>query len=471
MKKKIISYASTFLIFCLLVNLVCLTFVYMFSFNTNNELKFDADDMIALEQNFAASGYIDSVSEENIMPSFVGVSLADGASRSGAYGGEIAERMYKDCFAIAEEFLAYGTMQTISDDSARYLVRMAKNNGFLYIKYSAAYPKSIIVSLTDKNMFLQSFSDEFIKEVFVFYNDYIGEVCTLALSEGEEHHLYTGNFGYNENFNKNIANEYNDLEGTFDFTFASEEAEDIFISKERFEAIISSDTIIPKGDVTLPKVGFGAIGTKLSDTGIYDKVLSAFTLNPEKVSVFTENDGTVIYYEEGQSVRISADGEVRYAAMGNGIDIGTVIGYYVENYEYSLQDKIGATLLIAQDITTLAGVSERAAVKLSGISYDENGNLTITYFFAYDGIDISRGERAFSFTISGNRIKEASGALFEIYDIEESDILPSALLQVCAYVCGAKEKSDIMPCYSFGESDGGVSARYHACLKNEGTLR
>lgn len=470
MKNKIISCASTFLIFCLLVSLVCLTFVYMFSFKTNNELKFNADDMIALEQNFAAAGYIDSVGKENIMPSFVGVSLADGASRAGAYKGDAAESMYKDCFTVAKEFLAYGTMQTISEENARNLVRMAKNNGFLYIKYSAAYPKSIIVSLTDKNMFLQSISDEFIKEIFVFYNDYIEEVCTLALSQGEEHYLYTGPFGYRENFNKNIASEYNNIEGTFDFTFASEETDEIFVSKEKFESFILADTIIPKGNVTLPKVGFGKLGTKFSDARVYDKVLSVFTLNPEKVSVFTENDGTVIYYEEGQSVRISAGGEIKYSAMGNGIDIGSVIGYYVENYEYSLQDKIGATLLMAQGITKLAGISEKASVKLSGIAYDEQGNLTITYFFAYDGVDISHGERAFSFTISGNRIKEASCALFDIYDIDESDTLPSALLQVCAYVYGAKEKSDIMPCYSY-EYEGSVAAQYHACVKSKEALR
>ena len=76
MGNKIKRFLSTCLIFCLLVCLVCLSFVYMFSFQISNEMSFGADDMAELEQNFAAAGYMDNVSAKNIMPVFVGVSHA-----------------------------------------------------------------------------------------------------------------------------------------------------------------------------------------------------------------------------------------------------------------------------------------------------------------------------------------------------------------------------------------------------------
>ena len=79
MKKKILNITGTLLIFALLVSLTCLTFIYMFSIQNRNESKFGAADMRALEQNFAAAGYVDTIGADNIMPVFVG-SVFDGTS-------------------------------------------------------------------------------------------------------------------------------------------------------------------------------------------------------------------------------------------------------------------------------------------------------------------------------------------------------------------------------------------------------
>lgn len=381
MGNKIKRFLSTCLIFCLLVCLVCLSFVYMFSFQISNEMSFGADDMAELEQNFAAAGYMDNVSAKNIMPVFVGVSHSSGEERVGAFCGEALENLYADCFEIAGQYLARGLAEEISEASAEDFVRMAKNNGFIYIKYAAAYPKSVIMNFSNKDTFAQSFSDEYIREIFVFYNNYTASVCAMAFSEGGNSYLYTGSFGFEENFNNNIANEYNNAEGTFDFTFASEEANSSFISKEAFSKKLYSNAVIPETAVEMPNVSFCGVSDRLEESGVYEAVLSVFTLNPEKISVFTESDGTITFFEEGQNVGIGTNGRIGYSAVGmGGISVGSVIGYNAENEEYSLRDKIGATLLMAEEIAEIAGINADISIKLSGISYDESGNLVITYY-------------------------------------------------------------------------------------------
>lgn len=468
MRNKINRFLSTFLIFCLLVSLVCLAFIYMFSFQTSNELKFNAEDMAALEQNFAAAGYMDSVNTRNILPVFVGVSLADAQMRTGSLDGEILEKLYEDCFEVAGKYLTRGNAEDISEERAEDFVRMAKNNGFFYIKYSAAYPKSVIVSFTDKDYFAQNVSDEYIREIFVFYNNYTSSVCVLALSGGEKNYLYSGYFGYDEKFNNNIVNEYNNSEGTFYFTFASEETQNVFISKEKFGEAIYANTVIPKNEVVLPKISFENVSERLLGNGVYNKILSVFTLNPEKISVFTDSDGTVTYFEEGQNVGIRLDGTVEYSAAEiGGIDIGSVIGYHAENDEYSLRDKIGATLLIAEKIVDISDLDEDISVKLSGISYDDGGNLIITYSLSYRGVDIACETNVFSFTVSGNRIRKTSCHLFDVCVYGENSALPNAFWQISAYASAAVEISDICPAYAYSAGAHSVAAQYHSCFKGE----
>ena len=471
MKNKIIGFLGNFLIFCLLVSLVCLAFIYMFSFQASSDFKFNADDMAALEQSFAAAGYMDSVSEDNIMPVFVGVSLAESQMRSGVYGGETLESMYKDCFAVAGRYLAFGSAEEISAARAEDFLLMAKSNGFFYIKYSAAYPKSVLLSFTDKEYFSETVSDEYIREIFVFYNNYTSSVCVLALSGGEKNYLYGGSFGYSENFNNNMAIEYNNAEGTFDFSFASEEAHYSFVTEEKFEKAVYANTVIVKTEIEFPDISFENIGPRLTESGVYEKILSSFTLNPEKVTVFKDSDGTFVYFEEGQSVGIFANGAIEYSsAETGGIDIGSVIGYHAENNEYSLRDKIGASLLIAEKIIEFSGTDGNISVKLSGISHDKAGNLVITYSFSYRGIDIICDTSAFSFTIAGNRITNAKCFLLDVIELDMRS-MPSALWQISVYAFSSSETADFCPVYEYSAEEKYASAQYQTCFRGGQALR
>ncbi len=464
MKTKIYDFLSTLLVFCLLVSLVCLSFVYMFSFRTGDETKFDSDDMEALGQNFAAAGYMDAAGTENILPVFVGASLAQEEKRTGAFFGDSLKDMYADCFEIVWQYLAYGTAQAVSGRSADDYIRMAKNNGFLYIKYASAYPKSVIVSFSQKDTFSLNISDEYIDELFVFKNNYTDSVCVLTVSETGNNYLYTGSFGFDENFNKNIVNEYNNAEGTFKFLFSSEKENDVFISKEKFSSAISSNAVILDDTILLGGLNFKRVSDRLASRGSYDRLLSLFTLNPEKISVFTESDGTRTFFEEGQNVSITVDGSVKYSAIGaGGMDIGVVIGYRSKTGEYSLRDKIGATLCIVDEMMEIAYLSDSLCARLSGISYDENDNLVITYSAAYEGVPVICEEAFFSFTVSGNTIKSVFCNMFDVSVYGES-VLPNAVWEYISYAAANEKGSDsrLVPAYAYDEAAEYVYARYYS---------
>ncbi len=462
MKEKIKRFCGTLVVFALLVSLVCLSFVYMFSFRTSDKTKFDADDMQALQQNFTAAGYMDSVDMKNILPIFVGVSLADGEMRVGAFSGATLENMYEDCFEVAWQFLAQGRAQLLSYEGTRDYMRMAKNSAFIYIKYAAAYPKSVIVSFTRKDTFALNISDEYIKEIFVFNNTYTGSVCVLTVCDNGKNYLYTGAFGFDENFNKNIINEYNNAEGAFVFSFSSEKENEVFISKEKFFDTVYTNAVIAEKEMFLPGLIFESISKRLDMYASYDSLLSLFTLNPEKISVFTENDGTRTFFEEGQNVSITKDGTVKYSAVGaGGMHIGAVIGYSSENNEYSLRDKIGATLCIVKEMSEAMRLSYDIGVKLSGISYDGNGNLVITYSVSYNGVTVICGEDFFSFTIAGDRIKSVVCNMFDISAYSETR-LPNAMWELIGYVSSSQTDAciSLIPAYLYTEGEENVFAHY-----------
>ena len=462
MKEKIKRFCGTLAVFALLVSLVCLSFVYMFSFRTSDKTKFDADDMQALAQNFTAAGYMDHVDVKNILPVFVGASLADGEMRVGTFGGDTLENMYEDCFEVAWQFLAQGRAQMLSDESTQDYIRMAKNGAFIYIKYAAAYPKSVIVSFTRKDTFTLNISDEYIKEIFVFNNTYTGSVCLLTVCDNGKNYVYTGEFGFDGNFNKNIINEYNNAEGAFVFSFSSEKENDVFISEEKFADTVYGNAVIAEEEIFIQGIIFESVSRRLDMYASYDSLLSLFTLNPEKISVFTENDGTRTFFEEGQNVSITKDGAVTYSAVGTGgMYIGSVIGYSSENSEYSLRDKIGATLCIANELAQAMRLSKDIGIKLSGINYDENGNLVITYSVSFCGITVICDEAFFSFTIAGNKIKGVVCNMFDATAYSETR-LPNATWELIGYAVSAETDTcvSLVPAYLYAAEGENVFAHY-----------
>ena len=462
MKKKILNITGTLLIFALLVSLTCLTFIYMFSIQNRNESKFGAADMRALEQNFAAAGYVDIIGADNIMPVFVG-SVFDGTS-VGAFSGEAKERLYRDAFGIVEKYLLFGTAEIVGEYRAREMIEAAVLGDYIYIKYPFAYPKSIIVNFSDRNTFTNNISDEYISELFVFYDEAYGAVVTLAFSDGGKYYVYSAEEPEKTGFNNKIADEYNNAEGTFSFILAKDAKTYPFIEEERFLSSVSSLALIPTGNIAVRGIKAENPYDILISENVVSSVLANFTLNPEKVSVFTDVDGAKTYFEEGQNVRVGSDGSIEYSSVGSfaGIDVGAVIGYNPENNVFSLRDKIGATVLISRGIIRAQGLSDRVGIRLSRIFYDEDGGLSVSYDLTYDGVLAKTERAAFVFNIVGEHIKKATAFVPNIVETENISYLPDALWNFVSYAVAGGEKADFMPVYSVGETftDSEIFAEY-----------
>lgn len=462
MKKRIISITGTLLIFALLVSLTCLTFIYMFSIQNRSESKFGAADMRALEQNFAAAGYVDIIGADNIMPSFVG-SVFEGTS-VGAFSGEVKERLYRDAFGIAEKYLVFGTAESVGEYRAQEMLERAVLKDYIYIKYPVAYPKSVIVNFSDRSTFTNNISDEYISEIFVFYDDAYNEVIALAVSDGRKYYVYSAEEPEKIGFNNKIANEYNNAEGTFSFILAKDAKTYPFIEEEKFLSSVSSFSLIPTENIRTYGIKAENPYNILISESVVSSVLADFTLNPEKVSVFTDVDGAKTYFEEGQNVRIGSDGGIEYSSVGSfsGINVGAVIGYNPENNVFSLRDKIGATVLISRRIIRAQGLSDRIGIRLSRIFYGDDGSLHISYDLTYDGVLLKTERKAFDFNIVGEHIKRVTSFVPNIVETENTNSLPDALWNFISYAAAGGKKADFMPVYSVGEmlSDSEIFAEY-----------
>lgn len=461
MKNRIFKISGTLLIFLLLVSLVCLSFIYMFSLQTRDELKFGSSDMLALEQDFAAAGYVEFADTENVLPVFAGVYCEDGKS-VGAFSGKVKKSLYETIFGVAEKYLLSGKTEPVEREYAERLLEKAFSNGFAYIKYAVAYPKSLLVNFFDRNTFSSQISDEYICEIFVFYDDSYGSVISLAFSDTGKCYVYSAENPDGRDFNNKIADEYNNTEGTFSFSLAGNVGNRLLVSEEIFLSGISSHTVISADNLEFPSVILSNSYELFISNDVCGALLSAFTLNPEKVSVFTDSDGAKTYFEEGQNVRINADGSAEYSSVGShlGINVGSVIGYHIENGEFSLRDKIGATLVIVGKIVRAAGFSDDIGIRLCHIGSDDDGNLVISYDLTCDGISVINGKEAFSFTFAGENIKKAHVFLPNVTKTENTKYLPSALWNFSAYALSGGEKADFFPVYNVLDSDIEIFAEY-----------
>ncbi len=443
--KKHINFIMSAAIFLLLVLFVSLSFIYMFSIQTRSELKFGKNDMAFLEQDFAAAGYIDYISVENIMPAFVGVVSERG--NVGAYSGEAKSALYRVCFSIAKKYLTSSRYDIADAEYAELLKVRAAENGCIYFKYAYSYPKSLIVNFSDRNTFSGQISDEYIKELFIFYDNTRASVIALAISGDGKNYVYTSDSEEDIGFNNRIAVEYANMEGTFDFRFAKDARILPMTDKESFEKAVYSYAVISEDAVVSSKINLGNSYEKLIENSA--TVLSTLTLNPEKAPVFTDVDGTKTFFEEGQNVVIDADGLIRYISIGllPGIDIGEVIDYRPEVGGYSLRDRVGATLVIAERIFRATGVSDKAALRLSFVGGDAEGNLVVSYALTYSSIIVDTEQAVFTFTVSGEYIKKVTAAIPTIE--EGADVsLPGALWSYTSYAMKESERADFIPAFT-----------------------
>lgn len=148
---------------------------------------------------------------------------------------------------------------------------------------------------------------------------------------------------------------------------------------------------------TMPEIRSLSADNSLSDHSS-DALMSAFGMNPNLARGYLETDGTEVYLEGSTTLRLGADGLLRYTRR----DVGT------PDINLSPTDAVNLAMGILDGTVGLE--SGMAELRLSYSSFDtETQEYTLRFEYAVNGMPVSIQGRncAAEFHISGNSVTEA----------------------------------------------------------------
>lgn len=383
--KSAVEYIKTVLLCVLAVAMVCLTVVYIFGFGNASSPDFTENDLYRLQLKQSKSPYTGRFSEKYIDPYFVGIRC--GEKKRGLFSG--TEKLY----AALSEYLpgligAEGNMIRLSEENGKSIMRDVILGDYIYIKYRAELPRSIIYYMTFPDRMAENVSDEYIRELLIYPTgsaipllDEDGKTvdiysyAALAKNDAGEYFIYTCE-GTPSSFddlyiNKKRLSSY-DITGGVRFDFAYE----LENTASLYETAVIADSI------PIEKASLDVIP---SDDVLDATLVGAFSLNYEKAAVFVDFDGGKTYFEEGQNVRIGVDGKVTYTVTG---DVGGVkmsdLGCGLDS-GFSVYDYVGCSLLLLSRTDIAFG---DAYPVITGV-FRSGDSVAVTFGLSLGGIPVS----------------------------------------------------------------------------------
>lgn len=202
-------------------------------------------------------------------------------------------------------------------------------------------------------------------------------------------------------------------------------------------SLILSDTAVPAAVSLLPL-----------STADMDRAVSAFSVNPNTASRFTESDGTLVYVESGSSLRISESGVLVYRNLsGEG---------RLRVAETASQNTLANAVKFAKKLVenSVGSSGGSARIYLTGVQ-TSGSSCTLSFGWVISGIPLLRSDGLSSSVTVENGIVTSAQILLRSYSLSEQaeTLLPE--LQTAAMTTDGREAR---LCYV--EASGSVSARW-----------
>lgn len=421
----------------LLLILICLCVIYILSFSGVEEFEFSAQDMEAVSNESIRYQYLDYWKQDFVSPAFIGFSWKKSGENVGFHtlGGENPE-VYQSILPFFEKLFGNeGTMKKLSQKEGESLFRSLLKSSYIYVSYACDLPTSVIRSFTEEADFSGE-SGEYIREILIVPEEYLWQTeIRTPTGETEETVLYSfyaiardqaGNYyRYSTSylpknptdiaFHTNFYLTYNEAEDALPYEFAYVLKQDDFLQKINFSEKVTDTTVIPLQNPSYSAPVVFAESRIANGTDMHP-ILESFYMNPEQTTSYTDENGVVFYFDEGQTVSVSPTGELQYSSHGTqGISLETLFGWHTGETEYGFFDYLGAALIASHQLRE-AHAHTNCTLYLAGIDYDGNA-LTIRFGYAAGGFPLFfNGEPTImSFTFSGDMMQSAKYRFWTVH--------------------------------------------------------
>lgn len=394
-RERFFETLKDFLVFILLVCLVCCCAIYMLSYQGQESPEFTKEKMDAISGDTARHQYIGYFDKSYALPTFIGISYHE-RGRFGFCTEEGLATANESLVLFYEKlFGEEGAVEMLSSEEGKALFNEALfSDNYIYASYACDLPKTVICAMMGIDT--DGISGEYIREIFIVPDAYIGTgdirgplhlyssgssiytFIAIARDSLGNYYRYTTDYVPKEatdiSFNQNFCFAYSTLEGAATYDFAALLKMDTYLENMRFPEKVTDTTVVFRDNSNLP-LSILDVSVEAVDEGLADAYLQALLINPEKASEYTDENGTRFYFDGGRNVVITADDILTYSAPEGGISMEDIFGARIDGGNASVYEYIGAALALAEDMETVKRMGDESPYQLSITSIDYDGEI------------------------------------------------------------------------------------------------
>lgn len=464
----------------LLLILICLSVIYILSFSGAEDHEFSAEDMEAVSSESTRYQYLDYWNSNYIAPSFIGFSSKKHGENIGFHtlGGANAD-VYESVSPFIEKlFGSEGESELLSPEKGSSLFHALLKGDYIYVSYICDLPSSLILSMTQDDVF-NGDTGEYIRELLIVPSEYLwkksvptpnGETVlsdlysfyALARDSQGNYYRYTTEYlptdGESIAFHTNFYLTYNEAENRLPYEFAYLWQQDTFLRENGFSEKVSDTTVIPLSGAPYEAPIVFAESRIASGTDI-NPILESFFMNPEKITSYTDDLGTVFYFDEGRNISISTDGDLLFSAHGEeGIPLETLFGWKTGEETYDAFDHIGASIIAAERLRE-AHTPTNCKPYISGIHYDGE-KLTVSFGYAAGGMPIyfNGNNDIISFSFSADTLQSAEYRFWTVHTTALTDKAPDLAWSLRSYLLTEEKQQYYFYGYYFSNQQSRTGA-------------
>lgn len=461
---KSVEVLKTALVCVLLVTLICLCAIYLFNFEETVDAQFGKAELGELKTESAKQSYASLLDKTLALPYFISYSDATGKRTSALASGEAFDTLYTDASRLCDGIFGdNGACEKTDRVTGEKIMEEAFSGAFFYMCFPYELPRQAVCAAMMPGGIYETSGNEYISEIVIYPTNeytvvkkelgtdlyesiYLYSYAAVSKDEHNNYSLYylkampkTQDDIY---FNTIFPASYN-MTGTVSAEFALNGSLDGFISENNIKKSISPTAIITDG-----LTGKQITVNEKSLSGYEEKLAGAFSLNVGKASVYTGDDGSVTYYEEGHNVVISGGRQAIYSSTGisGGIPLSELLG---QSSGSDICDYIGMSLILIKKMQMDAGCLD---ICLTGVYYN-NGTVDISFGYTYESLPVEAcGKSSFlNFRFRERTLVYADCSFISAYETDSREITVPQSWALFMFLLSEDNGTKLCPAYACDE--------------------